>query len=96
MMGLWQKQLGKAADLLVTIPVGSEMWPASTHEPLVLAFVLPLSRHCLWKLGTLHWVCNQTQELIDLHKEDFGRAWCHLDKILAQARVLDGIPAGLV
>ena len=43
MTHLWRKQLGKDADLMFDIPVGSAMWPLSQHEPLIVAIILPFS-----------------------------------------------------
>ena len=43
MTHMWRKQLGKDADLMFDIPVGSAMWPLSQHEPLIVAIILPFS-----------------------------------------------------
>ena len=39
---LWRKQLVKDAALMFEIPMGLEIWPLAHHEPLFVAFVLPL------------------------------------------------------
>jgi hypothetical protein len=33
----WRKQLRKVADFIVTIPVGSSLWPHDMCEPIVFA-----------------------------------------------------------
>ncbi|KAL7468881.1 hypothetical protein ACHAXS_009127 [Conticribra weissflogii] len=42
MTHLWRKQLGKDADVMFTVGVGSGFWPSNMHEPLVVLIVLPL------------------------------------------------------
>ena len=43
MTHLWRKQLGKDADILMTITAGDHFWGKSQHEPLILAIILPLA-----------------------------------------------------
>jgi hypothetical protein len=40
---LWQKQLSKDADVVLTIPTGLSFWPKEMHEPLILMIVMPLT-----------------------------------------------------
>jgi hypothetical protein len=47
----WRKQLRKVADLVVTIPVGSPLWPNEMCEPLVIALICPLLNQSPWKVG---------------------------------------------
>jgi hypothetical protein len=46
----WRKLLGKICDLVFTIPLGTEPWNTSQHEPLIVALYFPLSRHEPWRL----------------------------------------------
>ena len=39
---LWRKQMGKGNDLLFTVPVGTSFWNLETHEPLIIAFFIPI------------------------------------------------------
>ena len=43
MTHLWRKQLGKDADVLMTITATDHFWDKSQHEPLILAIVLPFA-----------------------------------------------------
>ena len=45
MTHLWQKQLGKDADLMFHVKPGACFWPKSMHEPLYVAIILPLAHH---------------------------------------------------
>lgn len=42
------KHLHKAANLIVSLPVGHPAWPISMHEPLTIAFVFPFISHRPW------------------------------------------------
>lgn len=46
----WRKQLSKAADVVVTLPLGGSYWGMTQHEPLLLAICFPLIRSAPWKL----------------------------------------------
>jgi hypothetical protein len=43
MTARWRKLLRKATDVLITIPVGTPIWPSKRHEPLVIAISFRLS-----------------------------------------------------
>jgi hypothetical protein len=45
MTATWRKQLRKVADLVVTIPAGSTLWPQALHGPVVLALICPLLKY---------------------------------------------------
>jgi hypothetical protein len=40
MTHMWQRDLGKSADLLFTVPAGVPFWGASQFEPLIDAIIL--------------------------------------------------------
>jgi hypothetical protein len=46
----WRKQLRKVSDLVVTIPVGGELWPSRLHEPLIFALTCPLLAYSPWRV----------------------------------------------
>ena len=50
MTNRWRKKLGKVADFVFTIPVGTELWPKSHHEPLIVAFVCPFLYRTPWQV----------------------------------------------
>ncbi len=47
---LWQKQLYKCADFVFELPVGSTVWPASMHEPLLIGVLFPFLSVKPWQL----------------------------------------------
>jgi hypothetical protein len=40
----WLKQVHKACDIVVTVPIGSPGWPTHMHEPLILGICFPFLR----------------------------------------------------
>jgi hypothetical protein len=59
MTHLWQKNLGKDADVLFTVPTGVSFWASSQFEPLIVAIVFPLA-HVPSYTGP--WVVKGTDE----------------------------------
>ena len=47
---LWQRQLFKCADFVFEVPVGSKVWPADMHEPLLIGLLFPFLRVKPWQL----------------------------------------------
>ena len=43
MTHMWRKQLSKDADVILTLPRNSSVWPACMHEPLIILIVFPLT-----------------------------------------------------
>jgi hypothetical protein len=54
----WRKMLGKVADAMFTIPVGSSIWPSNMHEPLVVALICPLLSCRPWRVKGAPWVAE--------------------------------------
>jgi hypothetical protein len=50
MTPLWQKQLHKAADIVIVVPIGHSAWPANMFEPLLVGIVFPFIRCDPWQL----------------------------------------------
>jgi len=46
----WRKRLGKVADIMVTLPAGSSIWGSDMHEPVTVAFILPLLSVSPWQV----------------------------------------------
>ena len=42
MTHLWERALGKDADLMFHVKAGTSFWPKGMHEPLIILLVLPL------------------------------------------------------
>jgi hypothetical protein len=41
----WLRQLNKASDIVITVPVGHPAWPTHMFEPLFIGIVFPFIRH---------------------------------------------------
>jgi hypothetical protein len=50
MTSCWQKKLLKACTFSFYAPACFDVWSESQHEPLMIAFCLPLSKHRPWNL----------------------------------------------
>jgi hypothetical protein len=50
MAARWRKKLNNVAGAIITIPVGSHLWPEKFFEPLTIAFVFPVVRDSPWIL----------------------------------------------
>ena len=63
----WRKQLHKAADVVLTVPVGHPAWPKEMHEPLTLAILFPYLSHRPWEL-------RRTPKLMEL-ADSLRKVW---------------------
>lgn len=50
MTSRWRKNLGKICDLVFTLPLGTNLWPHTQFEPLIIGISLPLIRYNPWRL----------------------------------------------
>ena len=48
--GQWLRHLYRAADFVFELPLGSDMWPKSMHEPLLIGILFPFIRAKPWQL----------------------------------------------
>jgi len=49
MTAIWWKMLLKICDLYFMVPVGTDVWSFSQHEPSTIGLSLPFCRHAPWK-----------------------------------------------
>jgi hypothetical protein len=96
MTARWRKLLGKATDVLIVIPVGTPVWPASEHEPLILAISFPLISHRPWRLRGSRLMDSLSVDLSDMWTEAFDGTGSVLRKFVQRARTLDGVPSSVV
>ena len=68
MTNRWRKKLGKIADFVFTVPVGSSLWSKSQHEPLIVAFVCPF-------LCSLPWRVKRADVLLDRVEGQLHGLW---------------------
>jgi hypothetical protein len=64
------KQLLKAADLVISLPVGHPAWPEEMYEPLTLAFVFPFLQYRPWQLKGSEGLLSVGRQLLSMWKEN--------------------------
>jgi hypothetical protein len=71
MTASWRKQLGKVADVMFTIPAGTEsIWPSSMHEPLVVALICPLLSCRPWRVRGSRWMVEFEDQMRGMWSND--------------------------
>jgi hypothetical protein len=96
MTARWQKMLLKICDLYFTVPVGTDVWSFSQHEPLTIGLSQPLCRHAPWKLKGTPMLVGVERMLRELPPDNPGWGRDILCQLLKKTRRLDCMPEGLV
>ncbi len=96
MTALWRRTLSKICDLIFTVPIGSDLWAFSQHEPLIVGVCLPLSRHSPWKLRGTPMLVRVDRLLRQLPPATHQWGRDILRELLQQARRLETLPEGVV
>ena len=68
----WYSSISKAADLLITIPVGQPYWKNEMHEPLRLALCFPFAPIAPWQLKGSKIMVEMGKRLSQLWKASSG------------------------
>ena len=92
----WRKTLGKNSDIFFTVPVGSPVWPASQHEPLVVVICLPLLSHRPWTFKGSSLVDRSCGDLRGLSPDTQSWGRDLLRKFLSSVRSLASLPRRMV
>ena len=92
----WRKLLSKVCDVVVTIPVGTDIWDYSLFEPLVVAITFPLIKHRPWRLKGTNPMERVERVLRDLPKTSPEWGGFVLRELCTQSRGVDKLPEGLV
>ena len=92
----WRKQLGKATDLLWTIPLTSPVWNKSQHEPLMFAIYFPLSIRYPWRHKGVITVDGVARQLSELWEGDPGSSGALLRKLCTSAWRIQAMPRCVV
>ncbi|KAL7574181.1 hypothetical protein ACA910_014857 [Epithemia clementina (nom. ined.)] len=50
MANRWRKKLGRIADVIFSIPTGTEVWDRTQHEPLIVGLIFPLLNCRPWQV----------------------------------------------
>jgi len=97
MTARWIKQLGKVADIIVTMPFDNVVWSyLSEYEPLILFVVLPFHSRAPWKLKKAKYVERCEGNLQKMWKNDFSLGRNLLRKLLDTTWALEGMPWSVV
>ena len=88
----WIKQLQKASDLLVEIPVSSDCCPFAMHEALKLTFCFPYIDSKPWKLWSTQKMCFVERSLQELFKTSWIHSGDFLCKLFLVLKWLHTIP----
>jgi hypothetical protein len=63
MTGNWRKGMLKESDMELTTSVGTDVWGACQHEPLLMFISFPLCRHPPWSLKKTGYLAEFCGEL---------------------------------
>ena len=83
----WRRKLGKVADVVFNVPVGSFVWSTNQHEPLIIGLICPLLFSRPWQVRYCTSVLAQLR--VDLPKvwsEDLASERSGLLKFWAYTR----------
>jgi hypothetical protein len=64
----WRKKLGKIADVVFTLPVGTVLWGKEQHEPVIIGLTCPL-------LNCSPWQVRKCDELVERLVQDLQGMW---------------------
>ena len=84
------------ADLLVAIPIGTDIWPKDECEPLIVAVCLPLAPYSPWRLRGTHLLGTTERALRSLPKDAPSWGGDILRKLLHRSRTLGSLPECMV
>ena len=58
MTPLWLKQLHKACDIVITMPIGTSQWGEDMYEPCLIGICFPFIHHRPWQLRGTPKLCS--------------------------------------
>ena len=91
----WQKVLSKAADLVLSVPVGHKAWPKEMYEPLTIAFIFPFLHFRPWQLRRSPYLLEMGRQLSGLWRANDPREGPVLRKLWGLQRQLSKMPEEL-
>ena len=96
MTSRWRKQLTKAADVVLTLPLGGDYWGVSQHEPLLLAICFPMLRFSPWRLKGMLIMEQMVGSVSQMPATSKGGLGIVLRELCLQAWALDTMPRRVV
>jgi len=95
MTSTWRKRLGKAADVMFTVPVGSVLWKGNQHEPVTVALIFPLLSRSPWQVRRSVIVDEFQRSMSGVWDTDLRRQRGGLRKLWAQASEIGFMQRGV-
>jgi len=92
----WRRAFCREVDFQFEIPVNSDIWPASSHEPLLVGICLPFIRHRPWKLRGVPKLLGMERKLRGMWEGSEGDPRSLLRKLRLLPRELNSLPEGMV
>jgi hypothetical protein len=93
----WLRQLNKACDVVITVPLGHPAWPTNMYEPLFVGIVFPFIRHQPWQLRGTPKMYAVERKLRRMWKaESFLDGSALLRKFCKQCWGMDSMSPGVV
>ena len=92
----WLRHLYKAADFVFEVPIGTTVWPAEMHEPLLIGVLFPFISVHPWQIRgspKMHAVGRQLREVFKVSEVDAGHLLCEFWKCCIK---LKDMPKSLV
>ncbi len=88
--------MSKVCDIVFTVPIGTDIWGYSQHEPLIVGIAFPLISHRPWRLRGSKFMVEAQSNLqgLKLSTSEWGRVV--LCELCLQLRRLDTMPEGVV
>ena len=91
MQPTYLKHLHKAADLIISVPVGHPAWPKSMFEPLTIAFVFPFLSYRPWQLRGSEGLLDVGRSLLRMWSENIWEDRSILRELWLYQRGLAGL-----
>lgn len=91
MQPTYLKHLHKAADLIISVPVGHPAWPESMFEPLTIAFVFPFLSYRPWQLRGSEGLLEMGRSLLRMWSENIWEDRSVLRELWLYQRELTGL-----
>jgi hypothetical protein len=95
MTGWWRKRLAKIADVIITMPLGTDVWPREMFEMLTIALIPPLLNRYPWTIRGSRMVAQLEADLPRVWSPRGEKEGHRLRKFWTQARALEGMPDGM-
>ena len=95
MTARWRKMLGKMSDIMISLPMGEDLWPAKEHEYLTLAISFPLLSRNPWRVKRSDLRTQRELKLRQMRRESVSYVRDYMRQFWIQARSLGAAQNGV-